>query len=497
MDRLRDARILPRGLVVGLAVLLMSYPAVLQAQPLSSGSGAGTGTGAMGGTSRNSTGTGQEGGTSRNSTSSGEESGYGARTGQMGPLGGYAPRGMMPRNLDAIGGGQGPGVTTTFPDESGVPMGALIPSGSLASASTISETQLDYARRLPVPGDRSLALSRIASAATFSNQLDLADKALTEASRAALEVKAGMVRDQRLMSIIYAEMYLAEAQLREGHIDATLPDNSPAAALPKTDRNQLIRRAATEWKRAATLAAQISNPTYKSEMTYRVADSMGYGSQTIINEFPKGDGGTVTAALGVNRSYGGLPDQLLQDAATLATTIDRPVWHDRALVQVATAAADSKQFSRALSIARLIPQPEVRSDALLKIAETQARRGDAEGATASYKETANSVASIPLDDVRGVLAGVVIDSLIAVGRFEDARRSISLYPDEPHRLLALEAVAESQGRRGAGLTALEWIKKEAPPEYRSLLYRKVNNGVVAAIESNRSRDLSGQGQRGR
>jgi len=101
-------------------------------------------------------------------------------------------------------------------------------------------------------------------------------------------------------------------------------------------------------------------------------------------------------------------------------------------------------------IARLIPQPELRSDALLKIAETQARRGDAEGATASYRETANAVASIPLDDVRGVLAGVVIDSLIAVGRYEDARGSISLYPDEPRRLLALEAVAESQGRRGAG-----------------------------------------------
>ena len=492
MVRPRSLRLIPRGLAWGFALAILISPAVVRAQPLSSGSGVGTGTGAMGGVSRNSTGTGQESGPGPRSLPSNSP-----MFPSTGPLGGYAPRGMTPRNQNSFGGGQGPGVSTTYPQDSGAPLGALLPTGTLAGQSTVSRTQLDYARRLGSPSDRSLALSRIASAATFSEQLDLAAEALADASKAALEADPGMVRDQRMMSIIYAEMYLAESQLREGSNDVTIPDSSPAAALPKIDRNELIRRARNDWGRSATLVAKLGNPTYRSEMTYRVADSMAYGSQKIINEFPKAEGDTVTAASGINRSYGGLPDQILQDAAALAKTIERPVWYDRALAQVVAAAAESKQFSRALVVARMIPQPEVRSDALLKIAETQARRGDPDGATASYQETAKAVASIPLDDVRMVVAGVLIDSLISVGRYDDARHSIVLYPDEPHRLIALEAVAESQGRRGAGLSALEWIKNDVPPEYRSVLYRRVNNGVVSAIESNRSRDLSNQGQRGR
>jgi hypothetical protein len=90
-----------------------------------------------------------------------------------------------------------------------------------------------------------------------------------------------------------------------------------------------------------------------------------------------------------------------------------------------------------------------------------------------------------------VLAGVLIDSLISVGRFDDARACIVLYPDESRRLIALGAVAESQGRRGSGLAALQWINAmTATSNDRSWLYRKVNNGIVAAIEDNRRRDLS-------
>ncbi|MCA1686400.1 MAG: hypothetical protein LC745_10585 [Planctomycetia bacterium] len=162
---------------------------------------------------------------------------------------------------------------------------------------------------------------------------------------------------------------------------------------------------------------------------------------------------------------------------------------------MASSAAESRQFSRALEIARRIPQPEVRTDALLKIAETQARRGDPNGATATYREAAEAVASIPLADPRAVLAGVVIDNLIAVGRFEDARVSVALYPDEARRYVALGAIAESQGRRGAAASANAWINREVPPQYRSQLYRRVSNGVVSAIESNRTRDLSNRGER--
>jgi hypothetical protein len=256
-----------------------------------------------------------------------------------------------------------------------------------------------------------------------------------------------------------------------------------------------VKLAQVDWLRAADLAQRIDNPTYKSELMYRVADSMAYGSQTVINEFPGSDPSADRSSGGLNTAFGGLPDKLLQQAATLASRIERPVWHDRALVAVATAAAESRQFSRALAVARMIPQPEVRTDALLKIAETQARRNDANGATSTYKEAALAVASIPLDDPRTVLAGVLIDSLISVGRFEDARSSIGLYNDVPHRLQALGSIAESMGRRGAAASALAWINRDVPAQYRSQLFRRVSTGVVTAVESNRSRDLSNRGER--
>ncbi len=131
----------------------------------------------------------------------------------------------------------------------------------------------------------------------------------------------------------------------------------------------------------------------------------------------------------------------------------------------------------------------------LKVTETQARRGDPKGATQTYKEAAEAVASIPLDDPRAVLAGVLIDNLVAVGRFEDARASVGLYPDEPRRLVALGAIAESQGRRGAAKSAVAWIERDVPAQYRSQLYRRVSNGVVSAIENSRTRDLSNRNDR--
>jgi hypothetical protein len=409
-------------------------------------------------------------------------------------------------------------------------MDQLLPRESLAGLSYVTELQLEYAKRLLYATDRSLALSRLAAAATFSGQLDLAERALNDAMTAAQELEPGMVRDQRITSIVQSLMGLAEARLRDSSnplpLGAEPPANPepparteptpppppapgaappPAAApattppavvapLPASERPDVIRKAAADWKHAGILAEQIVNPTYHSELLYRVADSMATGSQNIINTFPKLEGGTVTSAEGVNRSYGGLPDQLLQDATTLVLKIKRPVWRDRGLVAVGSAAAESKQFARAIETVRKIPQPEVRTDGLLKIADLQARKGDENGATVTYREAATAVASIPLDDPRAVLAGVLIDDLIAVGRFEDARRSVPLYPDEARRLIALGAIAEAQGRRGAGASALKWIREEMSPEYQSLLYRKVNNGLVSAIESNRSRELSSGGR---
>ncbi len=512
----RHPRLRPRkiGPPLGLALVIAVFSSPpLYAQPLSSGSGAGTGTGMSGGAARNSTGTGLE-------TGAGFGTGMEAGTGRPLPgsnnfiyPSGPGGRLLMPSGPPRGGGvSYGSGVDATFPgDTPGIPYNMMLESGLVESGvgtSIITERHLYYARRIPAAADRSLALSRIAGAAVFSAQLDVAEKALDDATTAGMLIPAGLVRDQRLTSIITALMTLAEARLREGRGDTAPPPAvdpaattkdapaKPAEALPlPPDRNKLISLAQEDWLRAANLARKLGSPTYRSEMMYKVADGMAYASQTIVNEFPGADSGTDGGSKAINSSFGGLPDQLLKDAAALASAIERPVWHDRALVAVATAAAESKQFFRALSIVRLVPQPEVRSDGLLKIAEIQARRGDPKGATATYLETAEAVASVPLVDVRGVLAGVLIDNLIAVGRFEDARASIGLYADAPHRLTALGTIAEAQGRRGAAKSALAWINTEVPAQYRSQLYRRVSNGVVGAVEQNRSRDLSNRGDR--
>ena len=119
---------------------------------------------------------------------------------------------------------------------------------------------------------------------------------------------------------------------------------------------------------------------------------------------------------------------------------------------------------------------------MLLLAEAQARDDQNDGATASYEEAAKAVATVQQDGLRGVLAGFVVDSLIASGRFQDARECIVLYPDQAQRLVALGAIAESQGRRGGADEARKWIAAEIPEEFRPTLYRRVTTGVLTAIE---------------
>ncbi len=478
---------------------------------LSSGSGQGTGTGASSAIQRNTSG-------------SVSGIGPGSATGEVGPeSGGLTPitgnrtgtstypypasrgNGAYPvngREAD-MGIPIGPGVSTTFPDDSSLFPFTQMPSsfgGNPSELSFVHHAQLEEARKLESLADRSLSLQRVANAATFSNQLGLAHIALSEAADAALKLTAPLVHDQRLIAIVTSYNNLGEAHLREGKLDLSLPEpgDEPAADKPddktggagnatpppaKSDRNILIQRAGAEWKRSAIMAGQIHDPTYRSEMLYRVVDTIAYGSQTIINDFAPAEDGS-------RNSYNAAADRLMKDGAAISLRIERPVWRDRALVSIASAAAASRQFACGLEVARMIPQPEVRTEALVRIAESQARRGDPSGATTSYREAAKAVASIPLEDPRAVLAGVLIDNLISVGRFDDARASIILYPDTSRQLIALGAVAESQGRRGAADSARAWISRDVPAAYRPQLLRRVNNGVLTAVEQNRSRDLT-------
>ena len=295
------------------------------------------------------------------------------------------------------------------------------------------------------------------------------------------------------------------------------PDAIPKGA---DDPEVLIRTAKLEWKRAVYLAELIGNPTYRNEMLYKAAESMASGSASIANEYvkgepqnppvtpppaapadakpgerrPTGDAGArreaaAQARTADNANYRKVADTILVESFEVAKRIDRLIWKYRAMVRIALLAADSEQFARGFELARGIQNGESRAEAMLLLAEAQCREDQNDGATASYQEAARAVATVQQDGLRGVLAGFVIDSLIASGRFQDARKCIVLYPELAQRLVALGAVAQAQGKRGSADLARRWIADEVPEQYRPTLYRRVTTGVLEAIESNRSKDF--------
>jgi len=380
----------------------------------------------------------------------------------------------------------------------------------------ITSEILKNARLIATPDERSLALQRIANGAIASNQLILAHQTLEEATTTASDVKVHLVRDQRLIALVTSLTALTNALLREGR-EALVPVEKtppPEALSKRVDSNVSIRLARLEWQRAVYLAQLIDNPTYRNEMLYKVADSEASGSASIANEFvkplendpPVSEQPTTNTPrkavetpkqveerrrqkVAENENFKKQADSLLVDSFEVAKKIDRLIWKYRAMVKIALLAADSEQYSRGVELARGIRNGESRAEAMLLLAESQCRHNQNAAATATYEQAAQAVSMVREEGLRGVLAGFVVDSLIATGRFDDARACVVLYPEQSQRLVALGAVAESQGMRGSAESARQWIAGEIPPEFRPVLYRRVTTGVLAATEQNRSAEL--------
>ena len=60
---------------------------------------------------------------------------------------------------------------------------------------------------------------------------------------------------------------------------------------------------------------------------------------------------------------------------------------------------------------------------------------------------------------------------------------------QAQQIAVLGAVAESQGRRGLSASAYRWIDREVAPEFRGILYRRVADGILPAVERNQSAKL--------
>jgi hypothetical protein len=512
-DSKRKPAILALCLTLGL--LGEAHAQMTSGPGLTSGSGAGTGSGASSGIQRNR---------------SGSLSGVGP-----GPAGGDSLRGSVQppgtrarRPLTSFG----PGVDVTYPNDPYLlPFMELEQPGATfdrKAPTRITNELLKSARLITSPEERSLALQRLASGAIASRQLFMAHQLLEEATTATSEVTIPLVRDQRLIAIVTSMSALTDAMLLQGrqilNESASLEGEGRAEPLPKgaTDPNVLIRTSRLEWQRAVYLAELIGNPTYRNEMMYKVAESMASGSASIANEYvraapnpalspspgvappaapapkradprpadgqPRSDVPAKPKSVEVE-AFRKTADAILIDSFGVAKKIDRLIWKYRAMVRIALLAADSEQYSRGFDLARGIQNGESRAEAMLLLAEAQTRDNQNEGATASYEEAAKAVATVQQDGLRGVLAGFVVDSLNASGRFEDARKCTVLYPNQAQRMVALGAIAESQGRRGAAESARRWIAAEVPEHLRPILYRRVTTGVLAAIEQNRSKEF--------
>jgi hypothetical protein len=287
-------------------------------------------------------------------------------------------------------------------------------------------------------------------------------------------------RDIRLISTSRAFVELAQEDINSA-ISGAAGILSLDAQLSVEERANLLDRSLESFDRAADLAFQIRHIGYGPQSQYFVAEQQGQGGQTIgVAAFR--DPGPLLEQEGLVPRLQELANRYIRRAAEHAATIRVPVWRDVALAAVTGSAATSNQFELARQIARSVPGLELRFDALLTVAEAEARRGDPNVATTDYAEAARVLASIPIADLRGTLNDVLIESLIAAGRFADARRSIVLYPDDVDRIEALGAVAESMGSRGLSDEAREWILLEVDPSYRSSLYRRVNEGVLSTLE---------------
>jgi hypothetical protein len=537
---------------------------------LSSGSGQGTGSGRSTGVQRNTT---------------GSMSGVGPPSSGLGR---QVPVGPLPAGrLGSLG--SGPGVNVQFPNDPylvpflrleqfGGPVDPNAPTG-------VTPELLEKARLIESPEERSLALQRIARGAIASNQLTLGHQTLEEAASTVDSISDPLVHDQRLIALVTSlnalnrelvREALGEKPLRElDLVGQQAPQNHMDGAL-------IIRMERLEWKRAVHLALNIINPTYRSEMLYRVVESMASGSKTIANGFARGSDGQVSIGNTPEATpsddqrtekFRKLADEILVDSFEVAKQIDRLVWKFQGEVQIALQAANSQQFTRGVELATQIDNAKSRAEALLLLADPMCRReravnlrlekplpkddrgyvtfrfppqfnsriefqgewdpdprksgdprklvlkgyisqaefaqlaallddrvyqralaelsrlynADQDTATPVYQKAAEATASIETDGLRGVIVGLLVDGLSGSGRFEDARTCTALYPLESERFVALGAIAEAQGRRGAADSARRWIAEEAPEQYRAALYRRVADGELWVIEENRGR----------
>ncbi|MFM1801176.1 MAG: hypothetical protein RJA81_528 [Planctomycetota bacterium] len=446
--------------------------------PSTGASFGGTGTGNESGFGTGSTGTGVESGLGLGSTGTGMESNsaglFQGTPAFMRPIPGETIGEGMPEDL------RSPDDPSLIPyDFIGPPKFHGPPRPGDRGAPELSQDQVkllsdqlfENAQRLTNTEVKVRALDRLARSEIFGTRLLNAIRAIDAANVAVRQLPDGTIKNIRLVSLSTTSTNLTDALIRE----AIEPDTE--------NRREWVDRAIATWKLAADFSSLITNNDLRSEMVSRVAFDISEDAQLIaakISEFEL----TNDLDKELRKRYEDNLDELFDLAIEINEQVPMNVWRNEVAQKIAIKGALAYRFERALKAARTIKQNAPRALALARVAEALARFDLNDQATEIFNETADVASRISEVSVRNVVAGDLVDRLIALGRFRDARMAIYLYEDDDLRLKALGAVAENQARRGLAHHAVDWINAEIQPVHRSTLIKRVQDGVLQSIQSN-------------
>ena len=356
---------------------------------------------------------------------------------------------------------------------------------------------LPNARAIVDPRARARALEKVGALLTYVGRYDEAYDALIEAGQAALRVDTSRERDLRLERIIRNLMALTAELLREAVPDLAPIPIAEDEETSKVDRLQIIDLILKIGEEASTLIKAMTSPIYRNEGRLLIAEELSNRAREMFSPLNLGPERRPDLADDLDALIE-RGDRIIQLAFDIALQTEWPLFRDNAKLEVVRNAARSERFTLAFELARAIAGPEARSEAYLALADVLARsrtqEAHADLATQAFSEAARAIASLPLGDVRNVLARALVDVLVAVGRFEDARAAVVLLDGDLYNIAqALGAVAESMGRRNLVKAAQEWIAEVENDRLRSYLERRLIEGVLSAINSSRGLNVEALG----
>jgi len=310
----------------------------------------------------------------------------------------------------------------------------------------------------------------VARSEIFGGRLDQSIKAINSAVETVNMLPDGTVKNIRLVSLSTTATNLTDGLIRE-------------ALEPNTaNRREWIDKAIKVWRQAADVSGTITNSDLKSEMMSRVAFDISEDAQLIaakISEYEQNNDVTIEQKAEYEKTL----DELFDLAIEINQQVPMNVWRNEVAQKIAIKGALAYRFERALKAARTIKQNAPRALALARVAEALARFNKTDEATQIFIETGETASMVSEVSVRNVVAGDLVDRLIALGRFRDARMAVYLYEDDDLRLRALGAVAENQARRGLAHHAVDWINSEILPEHRAGLIKRVQDGTLQSIQA--------------